>query len=697
MAFGVGMLSGAWASLGAGSGAWALPGMVASGALLAPVGLVVGSLLGAATTLLRRLPPSLATRAGAPAGPFQAAFLLVSALLGAVAVGILWLTARKALTLDATDLAVATVVFAAAVVGVAVVGGALPLAALLSAALARGGGDGAWNPARVGAAARWGAAVVVVGAGAWFVARHGPLLGDAALIVHALMIGAAMLPWTFGRGAPGRRARVGLGAAAGVVAVLFVASAPGLSAWSQAHRIVSASTGASTMARWLRRATDVDGDGVSSLFGGQDCAPFDPDRTLRIPGPSGDLVCAGPDHFAGDDGAPQMPPISGLLGDDRARPYNVVLIVVDALRADRLGMAGYERALTTEIDRFAQEGQTFSNAWSQSSATRISFASFLSGKLPTRLQWRKVGRRHVPDDDEPLLQERLAEHGYRTGFVATQWFQQHLPALLRGFDHFVDVWFDDDYRRWRKGSAPVTTARAVEFIAEQDDAPFFLTAYYEGPHGPYHDLSERNAPTFGDGEVDRYDQEVWYTDRHVGFLLDYLRSDPELWDDTIVLITADHGEEFGEHGHRHHGHNCHRATTHVPLIMRVPGMEPGVVDAPVGLVDMVPTVLEAVGEESDLSDVDGRSLFYPLLGPTDAERPVHCALFEDHNPRATFQQSVRVGELFLLAKPPGDDLVLYETGGPEGPGALHELHEEHPELPRLRQLLDSPASVRFGQ
>jgi arylsulfatase A-like enzyme len=196
-----------------------------------------------------------------------------------------------------------------------------------------------------------------------------------------------------------------------------------------------------------------------------------------------------------------------------------------------------------------------------------------------------------------------------------------------------------------------------------NDQPFFLFVYLADPHDPYEPHSE-GFPNFGRGELGRYAGEIAFTDRYVGFLLDYLRYNPPLWDRTIVVFNGDHGEDFREHGTRTHGFNCNRQGSHVPLLVRIPGLPAAASDANVGLLDVVPTLFEALGEPFGEMKPDGQSLLIPAFEPKDAdpERPVFCAtLLQGPGKDNFFWRGVRSGDRALLHDAITGKKELYDT------------------------------------
>jgi arylsulfatase A-like enzyme len=323
-----------------------------------------------------------------------------------------------------------------------------------------------------------------------------------------------------------------------------------------------------------------------------------------------------------------------------------VWFVVDALRADHTSVLGYGRPTTPNVDRLAEESLVFTNALSQSSATMLSFPSFLTGVDPGRLMWRVEKDRLQLAPDQPTLAQRLGASGYVTGFVTSDYFRVRLPGLLEGWS-----WTGLTTRKQTETSASAA-ALAASFItkARAGGAPFFLVIYLPAPHGPYVDHGA-GYPSFGRRRIDRYDQEIVNADRYIGFVLDLLRADRQRWEDTVVVVTGDHGEEFGEHGGRAHATTCHHESLHVPIVLRIPGTERTRIDRRVGLVDLVPTILDLTGATAPSRSLDGQSLLLAAHHPelVRDERPLFCSVV---NQKATqgsfFRRAVRSGSSLVM-------------------------------------------------
>jgi arylsulfatase A-like enzyme len=221
--------------------------------------------------------------------------------------------------------------------------------------------------------------------------------------------------------------------------------------------------------------------------------------------------------------------------------------------------------------------------------------------------------------------------------------------------------------------------------------PFFLTAYYDGPHSPYADQSEFGVVARGKRPVDRYEAEIRLVDQQVGHLLDHLRMKPKVWDKTVVVIMADHGEEFGEHGGAFHDRTCFVESTHVPLIIRVPGLLPAVAPGRVGLVDVAPTLLALTGTRVG-TKLDGQNILSadPALYAHTADARMLCTFFLDRNPAATLIQAVRDERWTYMHNFHSNESLLFDTQN--DPREAHNVLQNQPAVATpLRALLANKA------
>jgi arylsulfatase A-like enzyme len=328
--------------------------------------------------------------------------------------------------------------------------------------------------------------------------------------------------------------------------------------------------------------TDGDGDGFSDAFGGADADDTDPKvnpLAPEVPGNGRD------DNCIGGDLAASSVPVGSLFGgegpptEQRPASYrNVVFIVVDALRADRLSCYGNTRITSPNIDAFAAGSLLFENAYAQGTNTGHSLTS----------AFRSSYGDDIFDDRIPSLAEVLSTRGYRVACLNAVrmdiWLNANRWQRYRALIDDVEALHTEGERVW---NAEQLTDQAIATLDQSSGQPHFLWIHYFDTHQP-----RRVHPEFdyGRGAAAVFDSNVSYVDRAVGRLLDYLRATGRLAD-TAVIITADHGEAFGEHGATDHSNKPYLNNTLVPLIVRVPGGPTGRFVEPCGLVDVAPTVL----------------------------------------------------------------------------------------------------------
>ena len=336
---------------------------------------------------------------------------------------------------------------------------------------------------------------------------------------------------------------------------------------------------------------------------------------------------------------------------------NVLFIVVDTLRADHLSCYGYARQTSPRLDRFAQEGALFENAYSTSSWTAPSHASLLTGRYPHEHGVETKTPYALSDGRYPTLSEALRERGYRTAaFSANQFWFTRPMGFGRGFIHFEDFYqslsdmalrtfygraFEQIVLRRLKIEDLPARKRAsdinhsvLRWVDRDQEKPFFAFLNYMDAHDPYlppepyrHKFSRLPSPggiingrldryhpemtsEQMQGEIAAYDGAVAYVDEQIGQLMDELRGRGAL-DRTVVVVTSDHGESLGERGFLLHANSLYRETIHVPLIIRYPGKTaPGArVTQPVSNADVASTVMDLIG--------DGQQKLFP--GPSLAQ------------------------------------------------------------------------------
>jgi arylsulfatase A-like enzyme/Flp pilus assembly protein TadD len=303
---------------------------------------------------------------------------------------------------------------------------------------------------------------------------------------------------------------------------------------------------------------------------------------------------------------------------------SLVLITIDTLRADRVGVYGGDD-LTPNLDRIAREGTVVMNAFAQVPLTRPSHLSLFTGRYPFEHGVRQnVAPRF--EADMPLLAEILRGNGFRTaGFVSSLVVSSE-SGLDRGFETFSGDFeegsdgalFLDSVQR--RGDA--TTDEALTWLRKNASGRFFLWVHLYDPHDPY----EPPEPYASRYPGRPYDGEVAFSDELVGRLSRTL-GELGVAEKTLLVVTSDHGEAFEEHGETGHGYFIYDTTLRVPLMFRGPGIPPGgEIESPVESVDLLPTAAGLLGIDlSGLPRLSGRSLAPALRGGEEPEpRPVYA-------------------------------------------------------------------------
>ncbi len=284
---------------------------------------------------------------------------------------------------------------------------------------------------------------------------------------------------------------------------------------------------------------------------------------------------------------------------------DIVLVSIDALRADHVGAYGYARPTTPHIDALAREGTRFDHAYCPTPHTSYSVTSMMTGKYVRPLLALGLGR------DSETLASHLRRYGYRTGAF-------YPPAVFfideAKFDSFESRALDFEYRKVEFADPALRESQVRDYLATAStDKPLFLWVHFFEPHEPY---VQHPAHPFGDSDVDAYDSEVAEADEGVGRVVSAVRASRP---NAVVIVTADHGEEFGDHGGRYHGTTVYEEQVRVPLVVVGPGVRASVhVDVPVQTIDLVPTVLSAEGIPRP-ARVRGRDLGVLLAEATHAD------------------------------------------------------------------------------
>jgi len=379
-------------------------------------------------------------------------------------------------------------------------------------------------------------------------------------------------------------------------------------------------------------------------------------------------------------------------GCDRG-PKNMILISIDTLRPDRLGAYGATAPTSPTLDKLAAGGVLYTNAFATSPWTLPSHASMLTGLYPNRHGLKETD--HKLSEKIPTVTSVLAEAGFATaGFVSSS-FLNETHGLHRGFETFQ---YEQEIGQlgnviYVRNSGPEITTRALAWLAARDDQPFFLFVHYYDPHSDYSPSREyrRMFVETYNGTIDGstvqlrqvamgqrelteedtqhllqlYDAEIRQLDDELAKLLHYL-DERGLSDNTALLITSDHGEEFMEHGRTLHGRTFFSEVIDVPLILYGPGIPSGLrTDALASVVDVAPTILGLLDIEPpanlqgiDLSknwSNDGESGRTFVVAEAAHEDPGDSIMIQDERYKLIYQRLGARARLYDLELDPMEE------------------------------------------
>jgi arylsulfatase A-like enzyme/Flp pilus assembly protein TadD len=359
---------------------------------------------------------------------------------------------------------------------------------------------------------------------------------------------------------------------------------------------------------------------------------------------------------------------------------HVVLISIDTCRADHLGSYGYTAGTTPHIDELAQESVLFENVLSPVPITLPAHSSLMTGTIPLHHGVRDNGTYRL-HDSAVTLAEVLKDNGFQTagvigGFVLSSHF-----GLDQGFDVFDDDFEDVERDLTIERRGEEISRAAVEWLDEHRDGKQFLFLHYFDPHVSYRP-PEPFRTRFAESP---YDGELAYTDWSIGKVIEKLES-LGVYDSSLVVITADHGEALGEHGERTHAYFVYQSTVRVPLLIKRPGShEARRIAEAASLIDVMPTILDVLRIPPP-GGIQGRSLTAHFSGP-DVKEPNRYHYFESLL-ATKYDCSPLIGvsdgrwKLIETLKPELYDL----TRDPEE--TRNRIHDEPDEARRLRAQLE---------
>jgi choline-sulfatase len=357
-------------------------------------------------------------------------------------------------------------------------------------------------------------------------------------------------------------------------------------------------------------ALDFDRDGYLSVFGGGDCAPFDPrisPGAVDVPNNGRDEDCDGVDldqkrlgvalkrDWPVPDNFPKRPP--------------VVLITIDTFAAGHMRALGYKRVVTPKLDAWAARSAFFRYCFAQGPSTRLSFPSMFTSRWDSQIKQRLTGGHPYPiDDSELMLAEVLAGDGYDTVAVIPDGYfkKSRWGSLTRGFRQLID---SPAHAPGSHNSAAVTDA-ALGALQHARKRPLFLWVHYYDAHSPHEQPDD--VPKFGKKQADVYDAELNLVDREAGRLIDGIEQ--QFGGQALWMVTGDHGIAFDppRHTQFNYGYDLTTVVLHVPLIVHGPMITPQRSDAIVSTMDIAPTLTNLLQISRKLP-FEGASLVPELL------------------------------------------------------------------------------------
>ena len=534
----------------------------------------------------------------------------------------------------------------------------------------------ALDPTRARGAVGWAVGILVVGAVLAPVVvtpLHTVDLRPARLLLGwGLALGAAW--WWVGRRGRGWQAVAVGGGIAAVFAGCLAWSAVALGGSQRRLLALDRDTVlAGTVASGLGRLGDRDGDGVPSLFAGGDCDDDDPAVRPGVYDPPDDGIdqnCTGADLVLAADPIRRPEREAAVAGPK----YNVVLLTIDALRYDAMAKD------MPRLQALADAEVQFTAGYSHGAATYWSVPALLASTLPSRLE---MGRDQTPVAGMTLLPEVLRDAGWHTALFAnvTVFFVRGLRQGALVADYETSAF---TVHGAKPGSAHMTSGVLAHIDRWQKGelSPardrFMVWAHYYDPHDPYFEVE--GFPSDDASDAARYAAITRYVDAELGRLFDGLR-ERGLWEDTMIVVTADHGDEFLDHGHRFHGRTLYEEMVHVPLVLRMPGVAQRRINVPIGQMEVAPTLLDLLGLAVPRAWVGRSRADEVRTGQPAPIEPVFFEVFPDSNYDA-HQVGMRIGDLKLIYRLDQNYFELYDLAA--DPRERDNLYDSHPEAAALR-------------
>jgi arylsulfatase A-like enzyme len=364
-------------------------------------------------------------------------------------------------------------------------------------------------------------------------------------------------------------------------------------------------------------------------------------------------------------------------------PLNVLLITIDSLRAD-MPWTGYKHAIAPFLTELSKQSVVYTNAYSVSSYTAKSVGAILTGRYPSTTYRSGWFFTNFPAANR-FFTEALQEKQIRTiGWHGHLYFGKG-KGLEQGFDDWQLVpGITFNAQTDEHVTSDKMTKLGIELLGKPETSKgrFFAWAHYMDPHDEYKKHEE--TPDFGRNNRGRYDSEVFFTDLWIKKLVDWAEQQP-WWKDTALIVSADHGEAFGEHGMYKHAFELWEVLIRVPLLVKAPGAAPKRIDLRRSHIDLAPTIMELLGQPP-LDSFMGKTLVPEIYGAEEPQmrEPILCEMTEDsHNPP---RRAIISGDYKLIVQMDAGKHLLFDIA--KDPGEEHDLAQEQPDkLKEMKALL----------
>ncbi len=370
------------------------------------------------------------------------------------------------------------------------------------------------------------------------------------------------------------------------------------------------------------------------------------------------------------------------------KDLNVLVLSIDSLRADRMAAAGYDREVMPHLNALADQSVEYTRFYATSSFTSQTLGGFLAGRYPSELE-RSGYFFGVYPESELLFPELLQKQGVRTMSAhAHFYFAKEKAGFHQGFDEYELI---PGLKKNNTTDENITSPAHTEIILRHlgseanTKGRFFAWYHLLDPHDQY--MGHPEGKSFGRSAAQLYDGELYFVDMHLKKIFDFVDAQP--WGKrTMIVVTADHGEAFGEKKMYRHGFELWNVITHVPLVIRAPGITPRKIDTPRGMLDLTQTILEAYGVPKE-PNMHGTSLVPELYGGDTPPRDVVIELTRtsDNDRRRALVR----GDYKIIEFGDADAFQLYDLkADPKEAKDLARVEKD--KLAEMRKALDEAAS-----